>query len=243
MDENITCTVRLDPRGGTPDTYEWSGGSASRSNRSTYSPSFSSSGRQTVSLTVRNSAGRDNASTTVRVVPRPNRDPETVGSIPTLTVGVGWGSDEVDLGSYFRDPDGDSLTYEVDSSNSSRASVRVVGRNRDELTVTGRRAGSVTITVTASDGKGGTATQSFSATAAPRPSWFVYCQPDSIRVWYLRGAYGTRHHLDITASQAEGLWGSSWWNEIVTMSSSDCAKWPIGPSYDYNDARWEVERV
>ena len=243
--ERIDCTWSL-ISGDQPTSWSWSDSDGGSGSRSDYRVSFASPGTKTVYLTASNTSGSDSRrQTTVRVmrVPPPNSGPEAVGSIPTLTVGVGWGSDEVDLDSYFRDPDGDSLTYEVDSSNSSRASVRVVGRNRDELTVTGRRAGSVTITVTASDGKGGTATQSFSATAAPRPSWFVYCQPDSIRVWYLRGAYGTRHHLDITASQAEDLWGSSWWSEIATMSSSDCAKWPIGPSYDYNDARWEVERV
>ena len=64
-----------------------------------------------------------------------------------------------------------------------------------------------------------------------------------IKVCYLSGVYTTKHHLDITASQAEDLWGSSWWSEIATMSSSDCAKWPIGPSYDYDDARHEVIRI
>lgn len=241
-DERIDCTWSL-ISGDRPTSWSWSDSDGGSGRSSTYRVEFASPGTKTVYLTASNAGGSDSRrQTTVRVTGG-NRGPEPVGSIPTLTVGVGWGSDEVDLGSYFRHPDGDPLAYEVDSSNSSRASVRVVGRNRDELTVTGRRAGSVTITVTASDGKGGTATQSFSATVAPRPSWFVYCQPDSIRVWYLRGADGTRHHLDITASQAEELWGSSWWSEIATMSSSDCAKWPIGPSYDYDDARWEVERV
>lgn len=64
VDENVTCTASLS--GGAPDTYSWSGGSSSGS-RSSYSTSFSSSGRQTVSLTVRNTGGSDDGSTSVDV--------------------------------------------------------------------------------------------------------------------------------------------------------------------------------
>ena len=238
--DEVTCSVTRN-RGGGITSYEWraSGGSPSSGSSSTYSPSFSRAGRHTVSLTASNSAGSDSDSTSIRVE---NRPPERVGSISALTVGVRWNSNWIDLDSYFRDPDGDSLTYAATSDNSTRAFVQFEGRNDDKLSVTVLSAGTVTITVTASDGDGGTATQSFDATAAPYPSWAVYCQPDTISVYYLSGFYGTKHHLDITASQAESLWGSSWWEEIVTMSSSDCAKWPTGSPYDYDDARHEVIR-
>ena len=187
----------------------------------------------------------DSASFPVTVTPDPddnggNEDPETVGSIPTITVGRGFVSDEINLDSYFRDRDGDRLNYRATSTSPSTVSVRVEDRN--ELTVSGRRAGSVTITVTASDGNGGTATQRFTATAAPRPSWVVYCQPDTIKVYYLDGFDGTKHHLDISWPQLESInRGPLNSDHLPRMSSSDCAIWPTGRSYDYNTARREVE--
>ena len=169
-----------------------------------------------------------------------NAPPETRRSIPTITVGRSFVSDELDLDSYFRDPDGDRLSYRATSTSPSTVSVRV--EDRSELTVTGRRAGSVTITVTASDGNGGTATQRFTATAAPRPSWVVYCQPDTIKVYYLDGFDGTKHHLDISWPQLESInRGPLNSDHLPRMSSSDCAIWPTGRSYDYNTARREVE--
>lgn len=170
-----------------------------------------------------------------------NTPPEAVGSIPTITVGRGFVSDEIDLTPYFRDRDGDRLRYRATSTSPSTVSVRVE-EDRHELTVTGRRAGSVTIAVTASDPDGATATQRFTATAAPRPSWVVYCRPDTIKVYYLDGFDGTKHHLDITWPQLESInRGPLNSDHIPRMSSSDCAIWPTGRSYDYNTARREVE--
>ena len=214
--------------------------------RANYSITAVSPGSATITVSATDPEGlSDNASFPVTVVGDGsgnggNTNPEAVGSIPTTTVGRGFVSDEINLDSYFRDDDGDRLTYRATSTSPSTVSVRV--EDRHELTVTGRRAGSVTITVTASDGNGGTATQRFTATAAPRPSWVVYCQPDTIKVYYLDGFDGTKHHLDITWSQLESInRGPLNSDHIPRMSSSDCAIWPTGQSYDYNTARREVE--
>ena len=79
VDESVTCTARLS--GGTPDTYSWSGG-ASNGNRSTYTTSFGTHGSKTVSLTVSNSGGSDNGSTSIRVLePEPEEQRPVVNSI------------------------------------------------------------------------------------------------------------------------------------------------------------------
>ena len=192
------------------------------------------SGAATITLTASDPSGLTGQAS-FRVTVSGNTQPEPVGSIPTTTIAVGYTNDDIRLGSYFRDADGDALDYSSSSSNSSSVSVRI--RN-GELIVTGRRAGSATITVTADDGNGGTATQQFRATAAPYPSsGFAYCQPDTIKVYYFDPFAGTKHHLDITGEQAERIYGASWWATIETMSASDCAIWPTGRAFDENDAR------
>ncbi len=95
----------------------------------------------------------------------PNRDPETVGTIPDQTVEV----DEtttVDLTSFFEDPDGDPLTYAVASSRSAVARGSVSGST---LTVSAVAPGTATLTVTARDNDGASATQRFKVTV-PQPN-------------------------------------------------------------------------
>ena len=95
----------------------------------------------------------------------PNRDPEAVGTIPDQTVEV----DEtttVDLTSFFEDPDGDPLTYAVASSRSAVARGSVSGST---LTVSAVAPGTATLTVTARDNDGASATQRFKVTV-PQPN-------------------------------------------------------------------------
>ena len=157
--EQVSCEAFL--RGGdpSPDGWDWRGGD-SDGDREVYNTSFGTSGRKTVSLTVSNSAGRDSYSDdhAVTVI---NRRPERDGRIADVTVDVD-GSESVNISDNFRDPDGDRLTYEVDSDNSA-VGASATGAT---VTVTGSREGSATITVTADDGDGGTATQTFRVTVA-----------------------------------------------------------------------------
>ena len=204
VDESVTCTASLS--GGTPDTYSWSGGSSSGSS-SSYSTSFSSSGRYTVSLTVRNGGGRDSGDSQEITVTTGNRPPEPDRSISGITVNED-ASETITVSSYFRDPDGDSLSYSADSSPRNVVSVDVSG---DRVTVEGRRVGSTTITVTADDGNGGTATQTFTATVENRPPERVGSIDDielddddstSIRVRsYFRDPDG--HSLDYSAVSSQ----------------------------------------
>ena len=85
-----------------------------------------------------------------------NRAPETVGSIPAETVEVGMSAD-VNVARYFTDPDGDALTYAATSDDRAVARVSVSG---SVATVRAVAAGTATVTVTATDPGGLSATQS-----------------------------------------------------------------------------------
>ncbi|WP_419948059.1 Ig-like domain-containing protein [Candidatus Palauibacter sp.] len=100
----------------------------------------------------------------VTVVSPPNQPPVRVGTIPAATVAAGAGG-RVDAASYFRDADGDTLSYTASSSDTSRVTVTVSG---SEVAFAGVARGSARVTVTASDGHGGTAAQTFAVTVANR---------------------------------------------------------------------------
>ena len=93
-----------------------------------------------------------------------NSAPEALGTIADLEVAVD-STATVDVAGRFMDPDGDSLRYTAVSSDPSRASVAVAG---SRVTVTGVAAGSATVTVTATDPEGLSATQSFRVTVPNR---------------------------------------------------------------------------
>ena len=92
--------------------------------------------------------------------PQPNRPPTASGSIAAQTLTVGE-SVTVNAASLFTDPDGDALTYAVMSSAPGTASVALSGTT---LTVTAVSAGTATITVTARDPGGLSATASGNVT-------------------------------------------------------------------------------
>lgn len=93
----------------------------------------------------------------------PNRAPEAVGSVPAQTVTED-GTKTVTLRSYFRDPDGDPLTYTATITDSQVAEITVA---RDALTIRGLATGVAAITVTATDPGGLTATQTVAVEVTP----------------------------------------------------------------------------
>ena len=80
---------------------------------------------------------------------QPNRAPVAVGSISALELQLR-DSVELNVASYFSDPDGDALTYSASVSDSGVASISVVG---SVVTIRGLQEGSATVTVTATDGE------------------------------------------------------------------------------------------
>ena len=91
-----------------------------------------------------------------------NQAPVAVGEIPALELRVGQ-SAGVDLTGYFEDPDGDGLTFEVETSDARVATAReVAGR----LTVSAAGRGMAVVTVTARDPDGLSAQQTLSVSVA-----------------------------------------------------------------------------
>ena len=94
----------------------------------------------------------------------PNRAPITVGAISALVLSAG-SSVVADVSGYFDDPDGEELTYAAVSADKSVAAVSGAGAL---FTVEAQAKGSVTVTVTASDPGGLSATQTFTVTVPNR---------------------------------------------------------------------------
>ena len=92
--------------------------------------------------------------------PRENRDPVAVDALPDLDVRLGHPA-VIDAAAWFRDPDGDALTFAARSLDAGVARVAVAG---DRITVEGVGPGSATVEVTARDGGGLSAAQRFEAT-------------------------------------------------------------------------------
>lgn len=89
-----------------------------------------------------------------------NRAPTAVGSVAAQTVTVGENV-TVNVASNFSDPDGNTLSYSAASSDDAVATASTSGSS---VTINGVAAGSATVTVTASDPGGLSATQSIAVT-------------------------------------------------------------------------------
>ena len=104
-------------------------------------------------------------SATVSVTVVGNSPPEPVGTLPDRTLRVG-DSAMTEVSGAFRDPEGDTITYGVSSSDPTIASVTVSGTR---VTMVSVGAGEATITVTATDESGSnkSRTQRFTLTVLP----------------------------------------------------------------------------
>ena len=94
----------------------------------------------------------------------PNRAPEAANALPDLELHVGEES-ATDMSAHFVDPDGDTLFFTAESSDSMVAAAHVSG---DRVTVSALAWGTATVTVTASDPEDLTATGVFQVTVPNR---------------------------------------------------------------------------
>ena len=124
-----------------------------------------SEGESEVTVTVRDTHGAEVSQVFTATVGPDNEAPVVVSAIPALTVAAGETA-VVDVSAHFSDPDDDALTYEAESSNEGAATVALSG---SEVTVTGVLHGESRVTVTARDGRGGSASQDFAVTVPNRP--------------------------------------------------------------------------
>jgi len=105
--------------------------------------------------------------TSTRFTVTVNRPPAVRNAIDRQTLMLGDSSYSRDLNLVFRDPDGDPLTYAASSSAPSIAPASLSG---SMLAVAPVAAGSATITVTANDGRGGTASIMFAVMVNRAPN-------------------------------------------------------------------------
>ena len=131
-------------------------------------------GRATITVTARDSDGNrvsDAFDATVTAPPpqeTPNRAPTVSSAIADAAIINESGTKQVSLSGVFTDADNDSLTVTAVSSDETKATVSVAS-DYSSLTVNAQARGRSTITVTASDGNGGTVLDTFTVTVKAAP--------------------------------------------------------------------------
>ena len=123
-------------------------------------------GETTVTITATDPDGESAMQTAAVTVLPGNNPPEAVGSIGHQVLVEGGGPLTMDLAEYFSDPDGDPLTYAAESSNADAVRAAVVEGTSALVLSPLAPAEEVTVTVTAMDGDGASAEQSFMVTVA-----------------------------------------------------------------------------
>ena len=134
-------------------------------------------GSATITITARDPDGLSATQGASVTVEQGNRPPRAVGTIPPQRLSPG-ATRSINASQYFTDPDGDALTYTATSSRTSVATVSVSGST---VTIRGVATGSATITITARDPGGLTATQTTTVTVAAAPDLeFTNVAPTSV---------------------------------------------------------------
>jgi len=95
-----------------------------------------------------------------------NEIPVVTNRIQDQSGTVGGTRIQIDLRGYFIDPDGDQLLFDVVSSDEEVVTVALDGT---DIYITLKAPGTTMVTVRATDGKGGTVSQSFTVTVQPAP--------------------------------------------------------------------------
>ena len=117
-------------------------------------------GDATVTITATDPGGLSAEQTADISVTQPNRAPELVKDLEHQTLGEG-DTIMVDVAANFSDPDGDTLTFTVESDDAGVAVVSVEG---SVVTIEGVAAGAAIVTVTATDPGGQSVAGAFAAT-------------------------------------------------------------------------------
>ena len=219
---NSSVSCSADVTGSTPLTYSWSGGD-SRGSSSSYSPSWSSAGSKTVSLTVRNAVGSDSSaiSGNITVTPEP---PRSIRIRCTAYVLQGNSASC----SVSRNRGGPISTHSWSGGDSS-------GSN-STYSPSWSSYGRKTVSLTASNA-GGSDTDSLPVDVVASTTYtYARCGSDTIKVYYFETATLTKRHLNMTweevAARVPG-WGE---HMIGHLSQSACNSWPTGT--DVTTGNW-----
>ena len=125
-----------------------------------------------------------------------NQPPMVVNPLENKTLQEGFGMDMIDIQNVFNDPNNDALTFNAHSSDDEIVSVTILQNN--QLVISEVGVGIATITLTADDGQGATASTTFKVTIIERESLPLN---DTI--------YGTWKLVEVWALNNFGL---GWWN-------------------------------
>jgi hypothetical protein len=130
-------------------------------------------GAATITVTATDDLGLEAEQSFVATV-LSNRAPMGTGRIPDIELSLN-GTRTVTAASYFRDPDGDPLTYGAASSDPDAVRAETAG---DRVTVTALRRAAATVTVTATDPGGLSGSLSFEVAVPNRAPGLTAALPD-----------------------------------------------------------------
>ena len=130
-----------------------------------YAPALHYHGSDRFDYTISDPGGLTDTATVVLTVLPVNDAPEALGTLPEQTLEEGGEPLTLDVSPYFTDADGDALTYTAASSHPAATTAAVSGST---LTLSAVRRGAATVTVTATDPDGLTATQVFGVAVGDR---------------------------------------------------------------------------
>ena len=139
-----------------------------------------------------------------------NRAPRATGSVPAQALTVGGSAASVNVARYFTDADGDALTYTARSSRSGVVTAAVSGSS---VTLTPVAAGAATVTVTARDPAGESASQTVAVTVRSSSTG----TSDRAALEALYDATGGAHWTDSTNWKTSALLGD--WHGVTTDAS------------------------
>ena len=157
---NDTLTYTFEADWSTPDTIATVALSGS-----TLTVTPVSVGTVTITVTATDPQNQTATQTYSVSVTQPNRAPTAVGTIPDQKLKIATNKspsespDTISLGQYFNDEDGDTLTYVTTATNQSIVLPHAGAPG--EVTLNGLAVGSTSVTITARDPDGLTATQTF----------------------------------------------------------------------------------
>ena len=158
-----------------------------------------------------------------------NNAPVVLAQIDNQFFGSTSESHDFDLTKYFSDPDGDALTYEVKQSTTSIIVKPSVSGNT--LTLAGHSFGTTIVTVTATDGRGASVSQSFDALVRDASRAFdLYPNPvvDKLNI-----RPGQESQLEVTITNKVGatVWSGSTVASPFSPMSVDLSAQPGGVYY------------
>lgn len=135
-----------------------------------------------------------------------NRTPEVAEPVPAYWVPAGSGAVPLELAPHFRDPDGDSLVYRVETSDGRVAGGSVAA---GVLRMEARSEGEAVLEVTASDADGLAASQRVALEVGPAPD------PDRFNIELVFAPGFSERHREVARQAADR------WEEIVVGDLSD----------------------